>query len=85
MLWIELFLVIVMLLGAIMAVSHKDIINSVIALSLVSLITSILFFIMQAPDVALTEASVGAGLSTAIFVMAINKIRNRDRNNEKNS
>jgi energy-converting hydrogenase B subunit D len=84
MLWIELFLIIIMLIGAAVAVGYSDLINSVIALSLVSLITSILFFVMQAPDVALTEASVGAGLTTAVFVMAINKIRNRDRKNEKN-
>jgi len=85
MLWIELFLVIIMLIGAALAVGYSDLINSVIALSLVSLITSILFFVMQAPDVALTEASVGAGLTTAVFVLAINKIRIRENKNEKNS
>jgi len=85
MLWIELFLVIIMLIGAALAVGYSDLINSVISLSLVSLITSILFFVMQAPDVALTEASVGAGLTTAVFVLAINKIRIRENKNEKNS
>ena len=71
MILIVTFLVIVMLAGAIAACAFKDLLNAVIASCLVSLIAAILFYFLQAPDVAMAEASIGAALVTAIFVIAI--------------
>jgi len=34
-----------------------------------------LFFVFQAPDVALTEAVIGAGISSLIFLMALKHLR----------
>ena len=62
---------IVMVISALSAVYAKDLLVSVVALGINSLIVSVLFFLMKAPDVAITEAAIGAGLSTAIFVFAI--------------
>ncbi len=62
---------IVMIISALYAVYAKDLLVSVVALGINSLIVSVLFFLMHAPDVAITEAAIGAGLSTAIFVFAI--------------
>lgn len=62
---------IIMIISALSAVYAKDLLVSVVALSINSLIVSVLFFLMKAPDVAITEAAIGAGLSTAIFVFAI--------------
>jgi energy-converting hydrogenase B subunit D len=39
----------------------------------VSLMVSFLFLRMNAPDVAMTEAAIGAGLSTVIFLIAIRR------------
>ncbi|GAI16248.1 unnamed protein product [marine sediment metagenome] len=47
--------------------------NVVIACAAVSLIASLLFYLLQAPDVAMAEAAIGAGLTTAIFVLAIRR------------
>ncbi len=68
-----LFAIIIAVLGvsAICAVLTKDLLVSVVALGVNSLIVSVLFFLMQAPDVAITEAAIGAGLTTAIFVFAV--------------
>ena len=62
-----------MIILAVTAVLFKDLISAVIACAAVSLITSILFYFLQAPDVAMAEAAIGAGLITAIFVIAIRK------------
>jgi len=35
--------------------------------------SSILYLILQAPDVAITEAAIGAGLTTGIFVYVLKK------------
>jgi len=40
----------------------------------VSLALSVLFVILKAPDVAMTEAVVGSGLSAVILALALNRI-----------
>jgi multicomponent Na+:H+ antiporter subunit A len=62
-----------MIILAVAAVIFKDLINAVVVSAAVSLITSILFYFLQAPDVAMAEAAIGAGLTTAIFIIAIRK------------
>lgn len=69
----QLILIFTMIILAVAAVLFKDLINAVVACAAVSLITSILFYFLQAPDVAMAEAAIGAGLTTAIFIIAIKK------------
>ncbi|MCD6276374.1 MAG: DUF4040 domain-containing protein [Thermoplasmata archaeon] len=68
---VSLILIIAMLIAAVVAAEIKDLLSAAIAMGIVSLIVSILFYILQAPDVAITEASIGAGLSLAIMIFAI--------------
>jgi energy-converting hydrogenase B subunit D len=44
---------------------------AVMAASLISLLLSLIFALLQAPDVALTEAAVGAGLGSIIYIVAL--------------
>ncbi len=67
------FLNVAMLIAALGAYYFRDLIAAVVACAAVSLIVSGLFYLLQAPDVAMAEAAIGAGLSTAIFVIAIRK------------
>jgi uncharacterized MnhB-related membrane protein len=67
------FLVVLMLVGAVAASVFRDLISAVIAAALVSLIASILFYFLQAPDVAMAEAAIGAALTAAIFIIAIRR------------
>jgi uncharacterized MnhB-related membrane protein len=53
------------------AVYLRDLIAAAIAVAAMSLLLSLEFFILQAPDVAIAEAGVGACLTTAILVIAI--------------
>ncbi len=68
-------LVFLMLVAAIAALLFKDLINAVIASCMVSLIAAILFYFLQAPDVAMAEASIGAALVSAIFIIAIRRTK----------
>jgi energy-converting hydrogenase B subunit D len=70
---VVLLLVVLMLAGAIAASVFRDLISAVIAAALVSLIASILFYFLQAPDVAMAEAAIGAALTAAIFIIAIKR------------
>jgi len=69
------FLVFLMIVGAIAASIFRDLISAVIAAALVSLIASILFYFLQAPDVAMAEAAIGAALTAAIFIIAIGRTK----------
>ena len=64
---------------ALMALLSKDLVASVIFMAVFSLLNSLLFFHLHAPDVALTEAAVGAGVSTFIYIWVIRKTDQKDR------
>ena len=68
---IHIALPILIVVSSLFAVFLKDLIAAVIALAAMSLLLSLEFFILQAPDVAIAEAGVGACLTTAIFIISI--------------
>jgi uncharacterized MnhB-related membrane protein len=55
-----------------------DLLHGAIALSAASTAAALVFYMFHAPDVAITEAAVGAGLSTIIYVWAIRVTARRD-------
>jgi len=69
------FLSLLIIIVAAFAVYQKDLILAIIGTSAISVILSIFFYILQAPDVALTEAAIGVALSTIIFVITIKKTK----------
>jgi energy-converting hydrogenase B subunit D len=70
-LWIALLLALMMLSAAVMVLLVRNHIAAVAAASVVSLGLALLFALMRAPDVAMTEAAVGAGLSSLILALAL--------------
>jgi uncharacterized MnhB-related membrane protein len=62
-----------MLAGTVCACVFRTLLSAVIAAAFVSLMAAVLFYLLHAPDVAMAEASIGAALTTAIFVIAIKK------------
>jgi len=75
---IHVFILIGIVGAACMALKSKDLLVSVIFLAIMSLLLAVEFYFLQAPDVAIAEASIGAGLTTAIYILAINKTRRRE-------
>ncbi len=63
------------LISALLAVTLGSIVSAVIVAGLTSLFASVVYVILAAPDVAMTEASIGSGLTTMIFLYAIRKTR----------
>lgn len=53
------------------SIIQKKLSDSIILFMGLGLGSVILFFIFRAPDVALTEAVIGAGISSLIFLMAL--------------
>lgn len=72
-------LLFLLLLLAVLVLSFRNLLSSVILLAVFSLICALLFFVLKAPDLAIAEAAVGAGVATAIFVQAVRRIRGREK------
>lgn len=60
--------------GALLAVLQDDLLQSVIGLSLVSLGVVGHFFLLRAPDVALTEAAIGVAAGTFVMLMGVRQL-----------
>lgn len=72
--WIVLLATVLMLAGAVAVLLLKNYLAAVAASSVVSLGAALLFVILRAPDVALTEAAVGAGLSGVIMALSLRRL-----------
>jgi uncharacterized MnhB-related membrane protein len=72
----SLLLAATMIIAAVMAIRGKRSLPiSILAAGLVSLLASVLFLILAAPDVAMTEAAIGSGLTTFLFFFVLGRIR----------
>jgi len=63
--------------GATVVVRTRDRIRLVLVLSVYGMLLAILFFVFQAPDVTLSELTVGAVALPLILLLAIAKVRKR--------
>ena len=52
----------------------RSLLSSIFAVSFYSMVCATIFFISDAVDVALTEAAVGAGISTLLFIKVLHNI-----------
>ena len=62
---------------ALSAIMQKKLADSIILFMGLGLGSVVLFFIFKAPDVALTEAVIGSGMSSLIFLMALKHLGER--------
>lgn len=64
------------LIGASISVSLiKNLLGAIIVFMVYSLIMAILWQQLNAPDLAITEAAVGAGITTLLFILTLKKIK----------
>ncbi len=68
-------LLLLVLILYVIAVEIEDLLYSVILLAGGSVGLSVVFYILHAPDLAITQAAVGAGISTVLLVNAIYQTR----------
>ena len=69
-------LLLVLLIICTIAVSFsKNLLFSVVIYMAFSLVMSIIWLILESPDLAITEAAVGAGVTSILFFVTLKKIR----------
>ena len=72
MIWqLDLFLLILVVICAVATITVKDLLSATIIFGVYSFLMCLLWAEMGAVDVAFTEATVGAGVSTILFIAAI--------------
>jgi len=73
----KLIIIILMILLIICAISvsfSKNLLNSILIYMSFSLILSIIWILIESPDLAITEAAVGAGITTLLFFITLKSI-----------
>ena len=53
----------------------KNLLNSILIYMSFSLIMSIIWVLLESPDLAITEAAVGAGITSVLFFVTLKKIQ----------
>ena len=72
---VEIAIGALMLVLGVLAINTKKLLTSVIYLSIISMLAVVAFVLMKAPDVAITEAVIGSGIVTAIFVFTLFSVK----------
>ena len=63
-----------LLICAIAASLSKNLLNSILIFMSYSLVMSIIWLLLESPDLAITEAAVGAGVTSVLFFVTLKKI-----------
>lgn len=72
---ISVLLAVAMIGAAWVTIRAKRVATAMLAAGLVSLFTSVMFLLLAAPDVAMTEAAIGSGLTTFLFFFVLGRVR----------
>lgn len=78
---VDIILIILLSLLVVCAVATiftKRLLTAVVIYMSFSLIMSIIWVLLQAPDLAITEAAVGAGITSILYFVTLDKIKKMD-------
>lgn len=82
---IEIVKIILLCLLIVCAISvwfSKNLLVSIVVFMSYSLIMSVVWMLLESPDLAITEAAVGAGVTSIIFFVTLKKIKKIDEGGE---
>ena len=71
----ECILLLCLIMCAVSVAFARDLLTSIIIFMSYSLIMCVIWMILQSPDLAITEAAVGAGVTSLLFFATLKKIR----------
>ena len=82
----RIILLVFLVICTIAASLTKNTLISVIIFMSYSVVMSVIWALLKAPDLAITEAAVGAGVTSVLFFITLKKIRLiRDNEHKENS
>ena len=72
---LNILVILGLVVSAILAVHFEKLLSAVIALGVTGLFAAAEFLLLHAPDVAISEAAVGAALTPLIFIVTLRKVK----------
>ena len=75
---LDVVIVLGLVISAILACHFENLLSAVIALGVTGVFCAAAFLVMHAPDVAISEAAVGAALTPIVFIVALRKMKGGD-------
>ena len=79
---LRIILLILLVLCAVGVNLTKSLLSAVIVFMSYSSVMCVIWVLMESPDLAITEAAVGAGVSGVLFLLALRRIRESDAEDE---
>lgn len=74
MIYLEFLMLAFLIFCAVATVRSKNLLSSIIIFMAFSAVMSLVWLILESPDLAITEAAVGAGVDTILFVVTLKRI-----------
>lgn len=79
---VEMILITFLIVCAIAVALTPGLLTSIVILSSYSLVMSVVWMILESPDLAITEAAVGAGVTSVLFYITLRRIHAIDKGEE---
>ena len=80
---VKIILLVLLVVCAIAVNFTKTLLQAVIVFMSYSSVMCIIWVLMESPDLAITEAAVGAGISGVLFLLTLRRIRSEDDRREE--
>lgn len=74
MIYLEFLMLAFLIFCAIATVRSKNLLSSIVIFMAFSAVMSLIWLILESPDLAITEAAVGAGVDTILFIVTLKRI-----------
>lgn len=71
----EILLLVCLIVCAVSVAFARNLLASIVIFMSYSLIMCVIWVLLQSPDLAITEAAVGAGVTSILFFVTLKKIR----------
>ncbi len=71
----EIILLVCLIVCSVSVAFTKDLLTSIVIFMSYSLIMCVIWVLLQSPDLAITEAAVGAGVTSILFFVTLKKIK----------
>lgn len=75
---LDVLLLLFLIFCAVAVARIRDLLSAVIIFASYSLVMAIIWQMLGSPDVAITEAALGAGVTTFLFIAAISRTRREE-------
>ena len=74
MIYFEVLMLVFLICCAIGTVCTRNLLSSVIVFMAFSAVMSVIWLVLESPDLSITEAAVGAGVDTILFIVTLKRI-----------